>query len=480
MLSPSVLKPWTYEFYCKWRRWILPEDCVSIDETNVGNDGGVLGGKVSRFFESDRVMGCVLREKENVGVIKIGVLEEGEVDSKMIKPSYESRILTVLWGMKEDERDKLGVVLDAAFRVNNVGMAYGFWCNDEDQCVYIVCEKLDSSNFIDCVFEREKDEKEELSADEMIFLGMVGTEVIEILRRLHLEGLAVGYLSLNCLGFDDFGRVCVDVGEVVSTGRRVSSTVRRACKDMEFSLKDMLSGCNLVFLSPEVLLQLIVNEGFELNSLNVYKVGPVSDVWSVASLLVWVIVGSSFAEEMESFLNSVINSAKNGNDFDYSGLYIGWMEKIVVLLEGKLGNKFPILMDVLCRSLSLEPENRPTAAELWKCFRGLIVKPQFDIGIRLKQEDKSKDIECYIVLGDVCRMVKDTEDGLKGEKDDGGGDVKSRTEGDVVDGISRGRFKCLEMEGHLGFITSFAIGGLIKCLLSVILISVLITNSNCI
>lgn len=442
----------------------------------MGNDGGFLGGKVSRFFESDRVMGCVLREKQNVGLIKIGGLEEGEVDSKMIKPSYESRILTVLWGMKEDERDKLGVILDATFRVSIVGKACGFWCNEEDQCVYIVCEKLASSNFVDGVFEREKDEKEGISDDEMIFLGMVGVEVCEILRRLHLEGLTVGYLSSNCLGFDDFGRVCVEVSEVLNTGRRVSTTVRRACKDMEFSLKDMLSDWNLVFLSPEVLLQLIVNEGFELNPLNVYKVGPVSDVWSVASLLVWVIVGSSFAEEMESFLNSVINSAKSGKDFDYSDLYIGWMEKIVVLLEGKLGKRFPILMDVLCRSLSFKPENRPVAAELWKCFRGFIVKPQFDIVIRLKREERSGDADCYIVLGDVCRMVDETEDGLKEEEVDDGDDVKSRIEGDVVDGISRGRFKCLEMEGHFGFITSFAIGGLTKCLLSVFLISILISK----
>lgn len=435
-----------------------------IGETDPDNDNGVLGGKVLRSFESDRVMGCVLREKEDVGLIKVGIFVESEADSKLIKPSYESRILTVLWGVKEDERDKLGAFISATFRVSNVGKAYGFWCHNEDACVYIVCEKLASSNFIDCVFKSEKDEKEGLSADEMSFLGMVGMEICEILRRLHLEGLTVGYLSLNCLGFNDFGRVCVDISEVVNTNRRVSATVRRACKGMEFSVKDVLLDHNLVFLSPEVLLQLIVNEGFELNSLNVYKVGPVSDVWSVASLLVWVIVGSSFAEEMECFLNSVIDSVKNEKDCDYSGLYIGWMEKIVVLLEGKLRTSCAILVDVLCRSLRLEPENRPMAAELWKCFRGLIVMPRFDIGLRLKWEEKSEDSDCYIVIGDVCRVVEEAEDGVKEEVGNDGDDLKLKIEGDVVDGISQGRFKCLEMEGHFGFITSLAIGGMTKCL----------------
>ncbi|KAL6556832.1 hypothetical protein OROHE_006708 [Orobanche hederae] len=321
------------------------QDCVSIGETDPDNDIGVLGGKVLRSFESDRVMGCVLREKEDVGLIKVGIFIESEAASKLIEPSYESRILTVLWGMKEDERDKLGVFICATFRVSNVGKAYEFWRHNEDACIYIVCEKLASPNFIDCVFKREKDdEKEGLSDDEMSFLGMVGMEICEILRRLHLEGLTVGYLCLNCLGFDDFGCVCVDISE---------------------------EGLQ----SPEVLLQLIVNEGFELNSLNVYKVGPVSDDWSVASLLVWVIVGSSFVEEMESFLNPVIDSVKNEKDCDYSGL-----------------------------SLRLNPENRPTEAE----------------------------------------------DGVKEEEGNNGDDLKLKIEGDVVDGLSRGRFKCLEMEGHFG------------------------------
>lgn len=459
VLSPSVLKPWPYEFYCKWRRWILPKDCVLIGKTGLHDEGAVVDGKVMRFFERDRVMGCVLREENNVGLIKVGIFVEGEVDSKLIEPSYESRILTVLWGMKEGERVKLGIFLNASFRVSNVGKAYGFWCNEEDKCVYIVCEKLASSSFIECVFKRTQDEKEGLTADEMSVVGMVGMEMCEILSRLHLEGFTIGFLSLNCLGFNDFGRVCVDLSEVVNTGRRVSTAVRRGCKDLEFSLKDKLLDQNLMLLSPEMLSHIIVKTGFELDSINVYKVGPASDVWSVASLLVWVIVGSSFSKEMEYFLQSVINAVNNEKKCDYSGLYIGWMDKIAALLEGRLGSGCAPFLDILCRCLGLEPGHRPTVTELWKCFRGLIIKPQFDMQLSLKQELTYQDSSDYILLGDVFCMVEEIEDDLKGKEVNGRDDVRLGVEGDVVDGITRGHLKCLEMKGHAGFITGLAIGG---------------------
>ncbi|KAG6388645.1 hypothetical protein SASPL_150077 [Salvia splendens] len=411
--SPSVLKPWPYDFYYKWGRWILPKDCILNGGTPLDSYGGVLDGKVLRCFESDRMVGCVLRENDHVGLIKVGIFMGGEVDSGIIKPSYESRILTVLWGMGEDERDKLRVIFKACFRVSNVGKAFGFWCNEEDKSVYIVCQKLASSSLIDCVFNRRKDEEERLIADEISFWGVVGVETCEILMRLHLEGLTVGYLSLNCLGFDDFGRVCVDLSEVLKSGMGVS-------KNVEFGLKDLFLDQNSVFLSPEVLLQLFVNVGFELDSRNVSKVGPVSDVWSLASLLVWVLVGSSFEEEMKSFLHSVVNAVKDEKGFDYDGLYLAWMGKVSALLKRRLGSDFASLLDVLCRSLGLEPDHRPLATELWKCLRGLVVKPQCDIVFTLKNEHKNQESGGYIVLGDVCCMI----------------------------------------EGHLGFITGLAIGGI--------------------
>ncbi|XP_042033598.1 uncharacterized protein LOC121780146 [Salvia splendens] len=431
--SPSVLKPWPYEFYCKWGRWILPKDCILIG-------GRPLDGKVLWCFESDRVVGCVFSENDHVGLIKVGIFMGGEDDSEIIKPSYESRILTFLWGMGEDERDKLGVVFKACFRVSSLGKAFGFWCNEEDRSVYIVCQKLASSSFIDCVFNRRKDEEERLIADEIRFWGVVGVEICEILMRLHLEGLTVGYLSLNCLGFDDFGRVCVDLSEVLKSGRRVS-------KNVEFGLKDMFLEHNAVFLCPEVLLQLFVKAGFELDSRNVSKVGPVSDVWSLASLLVCVLVGSSFEEEMESFLHYVVNAVKDEKGCDYDGLYLAWMGKVSALLKSRLGSDFASLLDVLCRCLGLEPGHRPLATELWKCLRGLVVKPQCDIGFTLKNENKNQESGGYIVLGDVCCMVDGTGHGSKGEEEAERDDARLRVEGDVVDGITRGDFKCLEVKG---------------------------------
>ncbi|KAG6390441.1 hypothetical protein SASPL_148175 [Salvia splendens] len=56
-------------------------------------------------------------------------------------------------------------------------------------------------------------------------------------------------------------------------------------------------------------------------------------------------------------------------------------------------------------------------------------------------------------------MVDGTGHGSKGEEEAERDDARLRVEGDVVDGITRGDFKCLEMKCHLGFITGLGIGG---------------------
>lgn len=436
-----------------------------IEKTGPENDGGVVNGKILKSFESDHVMGCDLREKENVGLVKVGIFVEDEEDSKFFKSSYESRIVSVLCGMKEVERDELGIILNATLRVSNVGKAHGFWYNEDDKCVYIVCEKLTSPNLIKCVLKRKEDEKERLSTDEISVLGMVGMETCEILSCLHFEGIIIGFLNLRCFCFNDFGRVCIDLSEILNTGWRMNMAVRRARRDLEVNLKNNLFDQKLVFTSPEMLLQLVAKEGFELDSRkSSYEVSSASDVWSVACLLVWVIVGNSFVEEVESFLHSVINAIKDEKDCDYSGFYMSWMEKIAALLEGRLGLACASLQEILCRCLGFEPGNRPVITELWKCLRELVIKPQFDMGFSLKQELKKQNAGHYIVLGDVCHTVEETDKelihGFQGKDMNDRDHVELRVEGDVVDGISRGHVKCVEMKGHLDCITGLAIGGM--------------------
>ncbi|GFP89848.1 NAD kinase 2 chloroplastic [Phtheirospermum japonicum] len=451
---PPTPKSWSYEFYCKWKKWVIPEDCISIEKLG--------SGKVVKSFESDYVMGFAFRERENVGLVKVGIFVENEENSKLFRSSYEWKIVSILYEMKEEERDELRIILNAALRVNNVGKAYGFWYNEDDNCVYTVWQKFASPNLTNFVLNK-KDEGEKISRDEISGLAMLGIETCEILSRLHFEGLVIGFLSVSCFGFDDFGRVFVDLSEVLNAGRRVNTEVRRVSKNLEINLQSNLLNENLVFISPEMLLQFLGKDGVGIDlGQNRHKTGYASDVLSLASLLVWLIVGSSYLEEMGSFLNFFINAVKDEKACDYSGLYMTWMEKIAELLKLRLGSECDSVQDILCKCLGFDPENRPVITELWKCLRESTLKPQCDIGLSLRQEIKKENLENYIVvLGEMCCVVEEIDkeliNGINDKNDCA--DVEYRDDGNVVEGMAHGRVKCVEMKGHLDCITGLAVGG---------------------
>ncbi|PIN22016.1 Microtubule binding protein YTM1 (contains WD40 repeats) [Handroanthus impetiginosus] len=462
VLFPFSPKLWSYEFYRKWKKWILPKDCFLIDKVGLENDVEVVYGKVLKSFESVYVLGCFLREKENVGLVNVGAFVDSEDDSKFFKSSYESRIVTVLNGMAEEERDELRIILNAALRVSYVGKAYGFWYNEDDKCVYMVWEKF-ASDLIKCVLKKNEDSEERLRNDEMSGLGMLGMEICEILSHLHLQGLVIGSMSVSCFGFDDFGRVYVDLSEVLNTGRRVNKKMQRARKGLEVGLKNNSLDENLAFISPEMFLQLLIKKGFELDGRKSRcEVGCASDVWSLACLLVWLIVGRLFVEEMGS-LHFVVNAIKDERGYDFSSLYLSWMEKVAALLDSRLGLECASLREILCRCLECDPGNRPVITELWKCLREFVIKPQFDMVLSLKPEVKTEKSGHFVVIGELCRMVKEMDkeltDVLQGEDENGIANVDLSVDGNIVEGVSRDHVKCIEMKGHLDCITGLAIGG---------------------
>ncbi|KAL6515509.1 hypothetical protein OROHE_018543 [Orobanche hederae] len=463
ILFPLNVKSWSYEFYRKWKKWVIPKDCILIEKMGLDKDGVVASGKVVQSFGSYQVMGFLFRERENVGLVKVGFFLEGEDDSKFFESSYESRIVTVLNGMKAEERDELGMILNATLRASNVGKACGFWYNEDDNCVYMVWQKFTSSNLMKFVLKNDGG-KERLSRDEISGLGMFGIETCEILTRLHLEGLVTGFLSVSCIVFDDFGRVYIDLSEVLNAGRRVNMAVRGVHKDLEVNSKSNLLNENLVFISPEMLLQFVDKGGFEFVwEKSNHKVGYASDVWSIASLLVWLVVGSSFVQETESFMNFLLNAIIGGDGCDYAGLYMSWMEKTAKMLKCRLGSECDSIREILCKCLDYDPGNRPVITDLWKCLRELCIKPKFDIGHSLRQEVKKENSGKCIVLGEMCHIVEEIDheliNGVTGNENSNRNDVEFRVDGDVVEGMSRGRLKCIEMKGHLDCITGLALGG---------------------
>ncbi|KAL3840041.1 hypothetical protein ACJIZ3_024632 [Penstemon smallii] len=461
-LLPLISKSWSHEFYCKWNRWIIPEDCIFFIEEEMGSDEIVYGGKVLKSFFESVNSGCVLRENEIVGLVKVGVFVENKEDSELFRCSYESRIVSVLFEMKEEGRVELNSILDVNLRVSNVGKVYGVWYNENDSYVYMVCEKFGSPKLIQCLLKEKEDEEESLSIDGMSGLWMLGMEMCEILSHLHSKGLAIGCLGSSCFTFNNFGRVYLDLSEIINMGRTIDMAFH--CKDLELSLKKNLLDKNFVLISPELLLHYIVKEDSELvRGRSGYEVGCGSDLWSLSCLLVWVLVGSSFLEEMQTLLHHVVDIKSDEKGFDYSGLYIIWIEKIEALLRDRLGLEYVSLQEILCRCLRFDPENRPHITELWKCLRELVIKPKFDFGVSLDQEVTEENSGFCVVLGELCRIVEETNkefvNGFPGVDENGTGDGKSRVDGDVVEGVSKSRVKCIEMKGHLDCITGLAVGG---------------------
>lgn len=451
-----VRNSWSYEFYSKWKKWIIPKDTILVEKSSSGSYGEIFDGKVLGYFESNSGMGCVLKEEEKVGLLKVGFFKDGSEKSKFLSYSYESRIMSVLYGMGEKERIDMASILNMSSRLCRAGKIYGFWYNDNDSCVYMVCENFNSIGLLK-FFHNEEEER--LSSDKISGFGIVGMEMCEILISLISEGLIIGCLDVNCFVFNDFSRVYIDLGKVLSMGRRVNKAIQRGHKDLEVSLKTEVSE-NLVFISPEMLLKLFCKEGFELDcGKSIYEIGSGSDVWSLACLLISLIIGGSFINEMAIYVDFIVNAANDGNVYSYVSLCKDWMENVETLLGCRLGSEYEPHKDLLCRCLEFDISNRPSVTELWKCLRELVLKPNFDFGISLKHEVKKEKTGHCVLLGELCRIAEDINkeeiDGLQQKCEIGRADVSR----DVVEGLSGDHIECIDMKGHLDCITGLAIGG---------------------
>ncbi|CAA3023513.1 translocase subunit SECA2, chloroplastic isoform X2 [Olea europaea subsp. europaea] len=451
-----IRNSWSYEFYSTWKKWIIPKDIILVEKSSSGSYGEIFDGKVLGSFESISGMGRVLKEEEKVGLLAIGIFKDGSEKSRFLRYSYESRIMSVLYGMGEKERNEMTSILNLSLRLCRAGNIYGFWYNDNDSCVYMVCENFNSTGLLK-FFDNEEEGR--LSSDKISGFGIVSTEMCEIFSSLISEGLVIGCLDVNCFVFNDFARVYVDLGKVLSMGRRVNKAMRRGHKDSEVSLKTEVLE-NLVFISPEMLLKLFGKELFELDcGKSIYEVGSGSDVWSLACLLVSLIIGSSFIEEMAIYVDSIVNAGNDGKVYSYVSLCEDWMENVETLLGHRLGLEYVSQKDLLCRCLEFDISNRPPVSELWKCLRELVIKPRFDFWVSLKHEVKKEKTGHCIVLGELCQIAEETNkeeiDGLQQKYEIGRANVSR----DVVEGLSGGHIKCVDMKGHLDCITGLAIGG---------------------
>lgn len=478
---PFISNFWSLDFYLKWKNWVIPKDSI-IAEIDCKSDesfplypGKFLGSSEHIYSR------CTLRENEKVYLLKIGNFKNeseklAEKDGYMcnnsskFKYSYKSKILKVLDSMKT-EINEVSLVLEVSSRIDRVGRIYGFWCNEEDDSVYMAIQGFNGS--LNNLWDLKNGllgniEAPGMVLSQMVGFGLLAVEACEVVNDLHVDQVVVGCMGLSCLSFNKFGHVFINIGEVFRVSRRVCSAIN-IIEDTDIKLLEAMELQNSVFVSPEVLLELLMRKGFELGDGSLkYEVGYASDTWSLACILILLIVGKSLADEFRSYYCFHFTAMVDQKSFDYLYFYSGWMERIVALLEVRLGSEFFSLKEFLRCCLSFNPENRPLVTDLRKCIRELFVKSEFDL-ITHSEIDLPKQNSFYcLILGNLCQISTKTGKGKTRKTSDvvkdknGGKDDQidgSRSHHNAIEGLCSDYVKCIELKGHLDSITGLAVGG---------------------
>ncbi|XP_016569707.1 protein translocase subunit SECA2, chloroplastic isoform X2 [Capsicum annuum] len=465
----------SHEFYLNWKTWVLPQDTIVFESKN----GSVWYGKVTKVSNSVSSMGCVLKVGEKVSLLEIGCfvdLNEGSLSSSSkFDCSYDVKVMSVLSGLSEGVRNALELIMKASLALHVMCKVYGFWYNVDNHCVYVVSEMFCGTLLGKIVVLENNAEEKSSTVDEFV---MIGLDMCQTVSDLHLRGLFLGYLGLSCFGFDKFGRVYVAISEVLTTGRRVRKILTEIVvgksgtdsEDLLLRLKNnIVDDC--VFVSPEVFFELSKLGGvvIDLGSSR-HHVGYGSDVWSLACAIISLLVGKSFPEEMQSYLSYLVAAVRDDKGLDFVRWYVEWRQKIMTLIECRLGPEFTNMKEILLKCLEYNPENRPLISELWKNLRVLVTKSAFDEAKDLKQEIRMENMCNCLILGDFCqsinkvgaqspRCLDDTSavEKANGEEDDGVETLE--VDRDVFEGLSCGQVKCIDLKGHLNCITGLAIGG---------------------
>ncbi|CAK9152009.1 unnamed protein product [Ilex paraguariensis] len=472
---------WSYEFYLNWKEWIVPRDAVLV-ESNVENNGffSVLSG---RIVQCDGLIGCsmscLLKENQLVSLVRVGSYLGGN-ESKF-RYSYVAKIMSVLYGMRDGERSELGLLMGSSLKQCRMCRVFGLWYNTEDWSLYVVSERYGGKHLNDLEngsLGRDEEKMNLAVKDDMPTFAIIGMELCEAASDLHSQGLILGSLSLPCFNVDHFGRLYMDLNEVMVLGRRVSKMIAEVVRmklksdDKELDVLLKMDALKIdAFVSPEMLLEFLQKESVELASGCLrYAVGYGSDVWSLACLLICLLIRRPFTEEMQHYYG-LFPSLIEEEGSDYMGLYTGWMEKVIGLLEHRLGSEFLSLKDILCKCLSYDPGSRPVATELWKCIRQLVIKPECDMMVGLEHKVNEENSSHCLVLGELCQLHLETYkgskrgiiDGFQPKDDNDKADVDQVAEGrvdkDVVEGLSGSHVKSIDLKGHIDCITGLAVGG---------------------
>nr|XP_011459806.1 PREDICTED: uncharacterized protein LOC105350103 [Fragaria vesca subsp. vesca] len=407
---------WSDEFYSTWKDRVLGNDAVLVETEERG-----------RLCESGAA----------VGLVKVGSLagSGSGLSESGFEFSYKVRVLKCLSGMREEERRELGLLMRGGVR----------------QCLYLVCERGNGR-----VEEKLRGLRNGggFGRDGLEGFGVIGMEVCEAVMGMHLEGLVGGGFGASCFGFDDFGGVFVDLRQVVVMGRRVWRGV--GGEEMGEVFGSLLKDGD--FVSMEVLFEVVQREGVAVECERLkYPVGCGSDVWSLGCVLLSLLLGKEFSDEI----------GKMDHICDHSS-YASWIERVGDLVDSRLGSEYASLTETLCKCLNYDPASRPRVIDVMICIRELIIKPQYDIMAGLERPVKENSTNYCLILGELCKIPKqmsETQDDheLQGKDVGGGADLdqidEERSESGFIDGLAEGKIKSKVLQGHRDSITALAVGG---------------------
>ncbi|KAL9239268.1 hypothetical protein vseg_013607 [Gypsophila vaccaria] len=452
-LLPDIV---TDDVYDRWRGWIIPRDVVDVARDNRGFGRVVLG------FESNvgsEFMRCWLRDSLEVCLIELGRFESSE---SVFELSYVGKVMSVLNCMSELERRELGEVLRCSVRVSMVCRVLGLWLDVVNGGLYLVFERM-NGRLLDFSVRKGHNGNGDCKA----VLGSFGVELCEVLIGLGREGVVCGCLGLSCVCFDEFGRVHVDLREVLVKGREVREFVvaevsrrrkgeRNGCEGDIFSKMD-------VFVCPEVMLDLFRREGVEVekNGLS-YGVCSRSDVWLLACVLLKLVIGNEFVEWIHDYLKAVFVGVTKCSE-----MYSECVHKVKASFDAIMGGGSEPLLEILCKCLDYDPERRPGLANAWKVMKALndcdYIK---NVVERFNMAIIKEDVDLCLALSELCiesvrvRNDSSTSDLNKEHNDE----VEPRRAGDVslddvVEGLVASKLQCKDLVGHLDCITGFCTGG---------------------
>lgn len=428
---PFLPRSWSDEFYSTWEKYLLPDDAV---------------------------------EREKVSLLSVGSFSSGADDGSGFKAGCLVRIMDCLSEMEEEKIQELGLVLRAFTKQSGrICRILGLWGDLGDGILYLVSEKQKPANFLDTNlggFEK----------DGVFTFAMIGMEMCEAVIALHTEGLIAGCLSYSCFQFDDFGHVYLDLNEVLLIGRTVHDVVAKVSSsgkkisdgEIGVLLKDLFK--RDVFVSPEVLLLLLEQEGVEVECGSLrYLIGYSSDVWLLGYILLRILVGEVFNDMLVDYMCHIVVKASEDSESACSSVYTSLMEKVSCLLGAKFGSEHVSLQQILYKCLDSDPKNRLVVRDVWKFIRELVIKPQVDKIVKLERANYNENRGICLVVGKLCllsqqRIETEAKDESQGNETNGAATM--------VNGLTEGRIKSKDLQGHLDCVTGLAVASITSLSLS--------------